>query len=179
MDNLADVFCPACKLKNDISAQVCIHCQTPLRLPEVYFRTTRRTGGETKLFDTAELIKNTPIPENGMVIISQESSQEIAMVTDPKFILGRTAAGIEEPVVDLSAFGAYGLGVSRLHALIQKNDTGYEISDLDSTNGTWLNENEVLPNRVYALKNGDTLRMGKMSVSLLFIAKKENEGTLP
>ncbi len=175
MDNLADVFCPVCKLKNDASARVCIHCQAILPFQEVNLRTTRRTGGETKLFDTAELIKNTPIPEDGMVIISQESGQEIAVVKDPRFILGRAAAGIQEPVVDLSAFGAYGLGVSRLHALIQKNDTGYEISDLDSTNGSWLNENEILPNRFYALKNGDTLRMGKMLVSLLFIAKKESE----
>jgi len=179
MDNLADVFCPACKLKNDASARVCIHCQALLPFQGVHPRTTRRASGETKLFDTAELIKNMPIPEDGMVIISQESGQEIAVVKEPRFILGRAAAGIQEPVVDLSAFGAYGLGVSRLHALIQKNDAGYELSDLDSTNGTWLNDNEVLPNRVYTLKNGDTLRMGKMLVSLLFMMKKESESRLP
>jgi pSer/pThr/pTyr-binding forkhead associated (FHA) protein len=179
MSDTTDVFCPVCKLKNDVSARVCIHCQAILPFQEVNLRTTRRTGGETKLFDTAELIKNTPIPEDGMVIISQESGQEIAVVKEPRFILGRAAAGIQEPVVDLSAFGAYGLGVSRLHVQVQKTETGYEISDLDSTNGTWLNENEVLPNRLYALKNGDTIRMGKMSMMVLFIAKKDSEKTLP
>lgn len=166
-----EVFCPACKLKNDAHATICAHCQTPLPLQENNMRTTTRMHGETKLFDTEELIKNASIPENGIVIISQESGQEIATILDKRFILGRAAEGVREPLIDLSAFGAHGLGVSRLHILVQKTETGYEISDMESTNGSWLNEQEVLPNRFYPISSGDSIRMGKMCIMVLFIPR--------
>ena len=167
-----EVFCPICKLKNESSARVCAHCQSPLPLQENNVLTTRRMGGETKLFDTEGLIKNANIPDDGIILMSQESGQEIATILEKKFILGRTAGGIKETIIDLSAFGAHGLGVSRLHVLVQKTETGYEISDMESTNGTWLNEQEILANRFYPVKSGDTILMGKMLISILYLQKK-------
>jgi pSer/pThr/pTyr-binding forkhead associated (FHA) protein len=173
MSELNEVFCPACKLKNESFARVCVHCQTPLPVPEGNILTTKRMGGKTKLFDTEELLKNADIPEDGIILMSQESGQEIARIVEEKFILGRAVEGVEESVIDLSPFGAYGLGVSRLHVMVQKTESGYEISDMESTNGTWLNEQEVLPNRFYPVSSGDCIRMGKMYVSVLFLAKNK------
>jgi hypothetical protein len=166
MNTPAEIFCPVCKFKNEVSAQVCVHCQSPLA--EVESRTTQRMPGITQLFDTDELIKNAHMPEDGVVILSQESGQEIAVNHDERFILGRTVEGVEETIIDLSAFGAYGLGVSRLHILVRKTVSGYEISDMDSTNGTWLNDEELVPNKFYPIASGSHIRMGKMQIIVLF-----------
>ncbi len=170
MNTPAEIFCPVCKFKNEVSAKVCVHCQSPLT--EVEHRTTQRMPGVTQLFDTDELIKNAHIPEDGIVILSQESGQEIAANSEEKFILGRTVEGVEETIIDLSAFGAYGLGVSRLHVLVRKTATGYEISDMDSTNGTWLNDEELVPNKFYPIDSGSHIRMGKMQIIVLFRKSK-------
>ena len=163
-----EIFCPVCKLKNEASATVCVHCQNPLTSNKPGLRTTKRMSGVTMAFDTDELLRNVNIPKDGIVIASQESGQEIAVVQEEKFILGRAAESIEEAVVDLSAFGAYGLGVSRLHLLVQKTKNGYEISDMDSTNGTLLNEEELVPNRFYSISSGDHIRVGKLYIIVLF-----------
>jgi len=48
--------------------------------------------------------------------------------------------------------------ISRTHARVQKNDAGvWEIVDLDSANGTFLNEVELKPNQPYTFKIGDTI----------------------
>ena len=48
--------------------------------------------------------------------------------------------------------------VSRTHARVQKNDAGvWEIVDLDSANGTFLNGQKLAPNQPGAFKIGDTI----------------------
>lgn len=47
--------------------------------------------------------------------------------------------------------------VSRRHAKFEKTESGYEVTDLDSTNGTWINEQRVESTK---LKSGDRIRIG-------------------
>jgi len=50
---------------------------------------------------------------------------------------------------------------SRDHALIQKIKIAYYVKDLNSTNGTYVN-NKKIPNAMYVkLKRGDVIRIGK------------------
>jgi pSer/pThr/pTyr-binding forkhead associated (FHA) protein len=165
----SEIFCPACKLKNDASATVCVHCQSALHPSEIIsYRTTRKVSGEGQTFDTDEFRKRVGIPTDGIMVVLQESGQEIATVKEKRFILGRKVENIHETILDLSAYGAYGLGVSRLHVLVQKTKNGYEVSDMDSTNGTWLNDEELIPNKFYPISSGAQIRMGKMYIALLF-----------
>lgn len=170
MDTSSEIFCPVCKLKNEASAAICIHCQSPLQPFETMgHRTTRKVTAESQGFDLDELRKQIDIPKEGIAVVLQESGQEIATVKEKRFILGRKIDNVAETILDLSAFGAYGLGVSRLHLLVQKSKDGYEVSDMDSTNGTWLNDDEeLIPNKFYPISSGTRIRMGKMSVILLF-----------
>lgn len=169
MNTASEIFCPVCKLKNEASATVCVHCQSPLHPGEgAGFRTTRKVSPEFQTFDTDELQRRLGIPADGIMVILQESGQEIAIVKEKRFILGRKVENIHETILDLSAYGAYGLGVSRLHLLIQKTKNGYEVSDMDSTNGTWLNDEELIPNKFYPINSGARIRMGKMYIALLF-----------
>ena len=168
MNTPSEIFCPVCKLKNEATATVCTFCGSSLIPHELSRRTTQQVSGETQLFDTDELQKKIGIPKDGIAILSQESGQEIATIREFKFVLGRKIENVKETIVDLSAYGAYGLGVSRLHVLVQKTKNGYEISDLDSTNGTWLNDERLEPNKFYPITSGSKIRLGKMYVIILF-----------
>jgi predicted component of type VI protein secretion system len=66
------------------------------------------------------------------------------------------------------------MGVSRQHALIIKDDTGYKVKDLSSTNGTWLNEKKLAPQESHTLQSGDILRLGQINTSVYFRLKQAN-----
>jgi serine/threonine protein kinase len=50
--------------------------------------------------------------------------------------------------------------VSRRHARLSRGRGGYFITDLDSSNGTTVNGQALLPNRAYRLRNGDRIKVG-------------------
>lgn len=50
--------------------------------------------------------------------------------------------------------------VSSRHAEIRPEGDGYTITDLGSTNGTFVNEQRLAPNTPYRLNNGDRVRFG-------------------
>ena len=59
--------------------------------------------------------------------------------------------------------------VSRRHFLIRSLDGVYYISDLDSTNGTYLNGERLQPNVERRVKDGDRIGLAKDEVVLRFV----------
>ena len=55
------------------------------------------------------------------------------------------------------------LGVSKQHAKIVKQDGGYVVEDLNSTNGTFINDKRVAR---AVLNNNDELHIGKHSLQI-------------
>ncbi|BCX12993.1 MAG: ABC transporter ATP-binding protein [Thermosynechococcus sp.] len=53
-----------------------------------------------------------------------------------------------------------GEGISRHHALILRTETGYQVADLGSASGTFLNGTKLRPRTPVVLKAGDRLRIG-------------------
>jgi pSer/pThr/pTyr-binding forkhead associated (FHA) protein len=45
---------------------------------------------------------------------------------------------------------------------------GCEIINLDSTNGTWLNELRLVPNKPYPLTSGAQIRLGRMHLFTIY-----------
>jgi hypothetical protein len=76
-------------------------------------------------------------------------------------LLGRTDAGSGIfPEIDLSPFDPSSK-VSRRHARIWRSSEEFLLEDLNSANGTLLNEAEaVTPKQARPLKDGDILRVG-------------------
>ena len=70
------------------------------------------------------------------------------------------------PTVDLSEHHAALLGVSRLHAEISYEDSGYYVKDLGSKNGTWVNKKKLLLNEKIQLANYDTLRLAHLMIQV-------------
>ena len=53
-------------------------------------------------------------------------------------------------------------GVSRVHALLLRENSEYKVEDLNSTNGTWVNGKVLIPREPYVLKEGDKVRFAEM-----------------
>jgi pSer/pThr/pTyr-binding forkhead associated (FHA) protein len=70
------------------------------------------------------------------------------------------------PTVDTSEHHGALLGVSRHHAQIVYRDGYYYVSDLGSTNGTWVNDTRVSLGSEVQLAAGDTLRLGHLMIHI-------------
>ncbi len=165
-------ICPVCSYRNEAGANFCLYCGTPLQPTRTGISTAFDLGKDI-LPDqqiTKEFLQKTyPAPAEGVAIYTAESDVPITIQKESQFTLGRKMAGeMDEPFVDLHPFGAYENGVSRRHALIKKTKTGYEITDLGSTNGTWLEKRHLTPNRAYPLDNGSRIYLGRMQLFVIF-----------
>lgn len=96
------------------------------------------------------------------------NEQPILVKEATKIMIGRFNPGESMPTIDLTPYNANLLGVSRQHAVITRSATGYTLEDLNSTNGTWLNEVKLTPNQSYDLRNGDLLRFGQLAMYTYF-----------
>lgn len=52
-------------------------------------------------------------------------------------------------------------GISQKHLCIELKDNKWTLADLDSSNGTFLNDDRLLPNKPCPLKNGDAIKIGE------------------
>lgn len=72
------------------------------------------------------------------------------------------------PDIDLSLFKAYDWGISRLHATIIAHSGTVSITDIGSSNGTWIDGKRILPNQPAQLNHGDIFYLGKLKIQLLY-----------
>ena len=91
------------------------------------------------------------------------------MVTDKFMItMGRFEAGGDASEIDLNPYGATDRGVSRQHAKIELKNNHLYVTDLGSTNGTYLAGERLVPNTATLLRKGDELLLGRLAVQILF-----------
>jgi len=81
----------------------------------------------------------------------------------------RNSINDKDVVIDLSDYDAHKLGVSRYHAMILTLDNRITIKDLNSLNGTRLNNRDLEPTQEYLLEHGDTVSFGKLSFLIAFV----------
>jgi serine/threonine-protein kinase len=80
-------------------------------------------------------------------------------------VVGRTDPMLPQPPdVDLQPYGGGSAGVSRHHARFLHRPEGWFLEDLQSTNGTYLNEVRLLPHRPVRLNSGDLVRFGQLTL---------------
>jgi pSer/pThr/pTyr-binding forkhead associated (FHA) protein len=88
----------------------------------------------------------------------------VVIRSQENFFIGRAGEEIpSEPMLNLENLDGLGTisSVSRRHAMICPQPNGYEIVDLFSRNGTWIDEQRLVPNRPYPLPSGSLLRIGQ------------------
>ena len=93
----------------------------------------------------------------------------IVVQLKPAIILGRADKDTaSEMNVDLTLFGAAEYGVSRQHCVLELLRKTVMLTDLGSTNGTFLNGQRVLPQQRRVVRDNDEIRLGKMIIHIYF-----------
>jgi hypothetical protein len=164
-------LCPICKFSNLPEANFCSHCGAPLSQSSTTLRKSidEHLAGEEELIESLKRVIS-GLTEPGIAFYLREGSKPIAVCTEQEFVLGRHSSELtgKEPLVDLSPYDAFALGVSRRHALIRRNGATYEITDLDSSNGTWLDTSRLSPQTPYPFKSGAQIRLGKLVLLIVY-----------
>lgn len=175
MEAAATKSCPVCGQKNELTAVICRSCGSPLEAFPAGPTTTKRVKGRREASEQSIQVpapsaqKQAKPPKDGISFYVEGYEAPIDIRREGEFILGRKVTGdLTETLVDLSPFGGYEKGVSRRHAAIRRKGNGYEILDLGSTNGTWLNQFLLLPDKSYPLESGTQIRLGRLSLLVLF-----------
>ncbi len=113
-------------------------------------------------------IDDSLVPDDGIAIYAAGSLKPVYLRFDKELVFGRKG---EEPpeddLLDLSDLGGYQAGISRRHAMIRRVENGCEIIDLASTNGSWLNDERLVPNKPVPLASGAQLRFGRLRIFVL------------
>ena len=164
-------FCPVCKNKNDREAIICVQCGASLDRYADDSAATRTTEVQESTEKIGELVVDkATIPVHGIALYVESNPRPIFSSSDEEFVIGRKVDGqeISGAIFDLSVFGGYHLGLSRRHAMIRRTKHGYDVIDLSSSNGTWLNDERLIPNLPYPLTSGSQLRLARMRLFVLY-----------
>lgn len=155
-------LCLICGYENKKDAVECYQCGAPLResnpTPLVPPLLDEKTIEEAK----GLLLKR---PVSGRVTLFVGSTRQPILINNKgRIILGRIKSPEDELKIDLNEYEAHSLGVSRQHAALTLQDETCTLEDLGSTNGTWINDVQLEANRPYPLRNGDSIRLGRLLI---------------
>ena len=99
-----------------------------------------------------------------------DQHQMIGLEINTDTTLGRQGLDtFDTPHVDLTAFGAHEVGVSRVHAQVVIHNKGLAIQDLGSTNGTYLNGYRIESFVDVPLHHDDLLELGGLTMRVSFL----------
>ena len=170
--NSSENLCPICMESNELEDVVCVNCGAVLEDPftDPGSKTTNMPavvpeGSRNWSIDEAA------VPEKGIAVYVEGEFKPGYIDFRGEFVIGRkvgATSNLLEGVLDLSPLGGYSQGLSRRHAIIRWTEHGYEILDLGSANGTWLNDERLAPQKQYPLPSGSHLRLGSMRLFVLY-----------
>jgi len=185
--------CVSCGHVNRVGALICENCGTSLVAGEHSIVGTKRfqKNADGTLIEEAaesEKLSSTELRavqsagsadfQPTMILRLEVEGSSTPLLVFPK---GEIALGRRDPAtgtmpeVDLTAFAAYRMGVSRRHAVIKLNGTKLEIYDLGSSNGTAVNGLKLVSHQPHVLRDGDSITLGKMTMRAMFQQPRRQE----
>ncbi|MBN1287728.1 MAG: FHA domain-containing protein [Anaerolineae bacterium] len=111
------------------------------------------------------------VPASGVGLYGAPSEVEFIIEGYPALnitLAPETTIGRRGASVDLSAYHASAKGVSRLHAVIRSHGNILTLTDLNSTNGTILNGEPLVPGKQRIIKSNDEIQMGRLVMRVQF-----------
>jgi hypothetical protein len=169
------IICPHCEHNNHVKTLSCEKCGRPFSGSA----TTTLSMRDSALKAPPKLPMTSPATFNGSTarfdlnhhLFFQVIGIDKPLVIQPTghVVLGRKdETSAHNPDVDLTPYGAFDKGVSRVHAAIIRNEEILTIVDLGSSNGTRLNGKPLVPDEPRILRDGDEIRLGKLIAHIHF-----------
>ena len=91
-------------------------------------------------------------------LVIDGTGEKVDVLVDNPVIIGRDDRGSTVDV-DLTLKGGYRLGISRQHLRLSTAGANVYVTDLDSRNGSKLNEVDMQPLQSYTIQSGDKLEL--------------------
>jgi hypothetical protein len=118
---------------------------------EYYDHLAEQTTLLVSLNSSSDATVMLPRPKKAILELQHEEQLEIINITQNPFIIGRNT--------ETSQYAVNWVGLSRKHVEITRNGTDYEVMDLGSKNGSFLNEEQMVPYKAYLLNDGDCIKI--------------------
>lgn len=113
-------------------------------------------------------------PEMALCLDVTDTATTLVLDVTGEMIVGR-ADNVTDytPDVDLTPHGAYRLGLSRRHAAFMREDNRLKVKDLQSRNGTFINDVKMEKGSIAPIRDGDDVRFGNLTVRVSFQLKPD------
>ena len=167
-------ICPFCDHHNREGVMLCDHCGRSLsNLANLHTRVVDKP----KTGDGFYWQGNGRFDQDTQILLCLTDSPEMLVLPEKlRFVLGRANGEQQIPDVDLSQFDGFERGVSSRHAALERTDDHLLLIDLDSTNGTYLNRQQLAPHQPAIVQDGAEIQLGKLTFRLYF---EGGTGSLP
>ncbi len=163
------ILCLECGHENADSAKKCIKCNANL---EEWDSETMQFDDSGGLFSPNRATWGSAQFEEGLTLVLHIADQDkpVRLDMNGRMVWGRKSSNPDQdqPTVDFTPYGAAKMGVSRLHAVIDYAGKYLTITDLNSTNGTFLNGEKLVAKRPRVLRDGDEILIGKLRTKIYF-----------
>ena len=158
-------ICPYCQEHNLIGTLVCAYCHRSLSsfdpLP------TRQMLEEPTAVNTPWHGNAVYDPDVRIILYVRGSAEPIVLPTQRCIRIGRAKEGSPtSPDLDLTRYHAFEKGVSAHHAVLERTAAELVLYDVGSKNGTYLNGQKLVPQLPTALRDGDQLQLGGLTIRL-------------
>lgn len=164
--------CPYCAHENREGVLFCEECGHPfVGEQRVIPSTTRLMQQDQGEPFASRAAWGTAHFDSGARLMVRIRDHADLIVLDPvhELIIGRRDPSEALQVdLDLGPYGGSEQGVSRRHAAIRRGEDTITLIDLESTNGTYLNGQRLLPHQPRVLRDGDEVRLGRLVFNLYF-----------
>lgn len=162
--------CSHCQHGNREGMLFCEECGRSLRgiassptIPTRVMNTDSGSSSARATWGTAMFHHDTSI------ILHVRGAKEPITLGDKKcLIFGRADGSDNQPDVDLTPYDAVKKGVSRHHAMLERSDDTLTLTDVGSSNGTYLNGQRLVAQQPRVLRDGDEVRFGKLVTHIYF-----------
>lgn len=150
--------CQVCHTQNPEQATQCSQCGAPLILSETLRVTDFLIDQpiDTSVFDNLDL------PDHSIGLYLPGQTKPMIVELRREMIIGRHGRSEAPQDIDLTPYHAGLLGVSREHASLTPHEGRCLLTDLKSSNGTWVNERRLAPYVPHTLQKGDRIRLGQL-----------------
>lgn len=138
--------CPACGFDNHSTALFCESC-----------------GAR---FESEAAPAKPPAEELALVLVSSVDGRQFTVEPERRTaLIGRKDRTLRT-LVDIDPTGEHGqeYGLSRRHARVHSLNGRFMLEDLESLNGTYLNERKLRPYLPEVLHDGDMIRLGDLTL---------------
>lgn len=167
--------CTHCNYENIIGALVCENCGNMLveaAAEEVSTRQLEEQDSDQSALSIEHGTKTFTSDAKLMVDLGGEK-RTLPIGMDDEITFGRVDRFTSLlPTINLTNHRAWERGVSRLHASISRVGDSLYITDLNSTNGTYLNGKRLPPEDSHLIHDGDQIRLGLFDLTIYFVREK-------